>query len=230
MRDVSRYSFSSTRSFPRLFSQIIVTVVSLVRPWRVQVSAFTAPLSQSTRQPPYLSMIAGIGIQRNRTFDKSMMNRSKFLSATAATFLTSTSSFVVVMANHPDECQAKSPRKVDIENHPRYIERELEMTYGTDPNGNPRTRGVLVRRLTGDATPYTFPVSPIRLVKEWPDEAPPFRPEDFFRTDSNDDGWFYKVPRLVYHIDEPAVASLTQYYRNNIAPHSDILDICSSWV
>ena len=34
----------------------------------------------------------------------------------------------------------------------------------------------------------------------------------------------------MYHIDEPAVASLTQYYRNSIDPKSDILDICSSWV
>jgi hypothetical protein len=44
------------------------------------------------------------------------------------------------------------------------------------------------------------------------------------------DSWFYSVPKLVYHIDEPAVAALTQYYRNNIPPKSDILDICSSWV
>lgn len=33
----------------------------------------------------------------------------------------------------------------------------------------------------------------------------------------------------MYHIDEPAVAALTQYYRNNIRPGSAILDICSSW-
>ena len=95
--------------------------------------------------------------------------------------------------------------------------------------GNPRTRGVLVRRFTGDSTPYEFPVKPIKLVKDWPDK-PPFSEMDFFRTDSSDDSWFYTVPKLVYHIDEPAVASLTQYYRNNIAPGSDILDICSSWV
>ena len=85
------------------------------------------------------------------------------------------------------------------------------------------------KKFTGDSTPYSFPVSPIRLVKEWPD-SPPFRPEDFLRADSLDDSSFYTVPRLVYHIDEPAVASLTQYYRNNIPKGSDILDICSSWV
>jgi len=38
------------------------------------------------------------------------------------------------------------------------------------------------------------------------------------------------VPRFVYHIDEGAVAALTQYYRRTIKPGSDILDICSSWV
>jgi hypothetical protein len=166
------------------------------------------------------------------------VNRAKFLSASAATFLTSTSSFVV-MANNPEECQAKqgdaaptwsssTPSKQGNKN-PRYIEKELEMKYGEDKDGNPRTRGILVRRLTGDSTPYSFPVSPIRLVKEWPDQ-PPFKPEDFFRSDSNDDGNFYKIPRLVYHIDEPAVASLTQYYRNNVPKGSKILDICSSWV
>ena len=96
-------------------------------------------------------------------------------------------------------------------------------------DGNPRYRGILVRRMTGDSTPYEFPVKPVRLVQEWPEE-PPFKPEDFFRADSNDDGIFYTVPKLVYHIDEPAVASLTQYYRKKIKKGSEILDICSSWV
>ena len=72
-------------------------------------------------------------------------------------------------------------------------------------------------------------MKPVSLVKEWP-EKPPFKPEDFFRADSNDDAWFYTVPKLVYHIDEPAVAALTQYYRKSIPPGSKILDICSSWV
>jgi hypothetical protein len=67
------------------------------------------------------------------------------------------------------------------------------------------------------------------LVKEWPAE-PPFTKQDFFRADENDDSTFYTVPKLVYHIDEPAVAALTQYYRRTISPKSDILDICSSWV
>jgi len=104
------------------------------------------------------------------------------------------------------------------------------MKYGTGPDGNPRTRGLLVRRFTGDSTPFTFPVRPVSLVKEWPENKPPFRKEDFLRADQQDDGSFYAIPRFVYHIDEAAVSSLTQYYRNNIPAGSDILDICSSWV
>lgn len=57
-----------------------------------------------------------------------------------------------------------------------------------------------------------------------------FRDQDFFRADQQFDGSFYAVPRFVYHIDEGAVASLTQYYRKNIPKESSILDICSSWV
>ena len=105
-----------------------------------------------------------------------------------------------------------------------------------------------------DSAGFLFPTpSPVRLVKEWPDEIP-FTSKDFFRADEGDDENFYTLPRLVYHIDEPAVASLTQYYRNNISKGkggrqishfilkhlprilvlqrigSKILDICSSWV
>lgn len=39
--------------------------------------------------------------------------------------------------------------------------------YHVLADGNPRTRGVLVRRITGDSTPYEFPVKPVRLVQEW---------------------------------------------------------------
>jgi SAM-dependent methyltransferase len=152
------------------------------------------------------------------------LSRSRFLSSSAAAFLTS----AAVLALDPSPC----PAIMDVANsnsNPRYVDRELEMKYAEDGDGNPRTRGMLVRRITGDSTPYSFPVKPVSLVKEWPEE-PPFKPEDFFRADEIDDGSFYAVPRLVYHIDEPAVAALTQYYRKNIAAKSDILDICSSWV
>ena len=146
--------------------------------------------------------------------------RARFLSSTAASFFTS----AIVMATDPASCLAKVGN-----NNPRYIDKELEMQYESPSNNNPRTRGMLVRRFTGDSTPYQFPVTPIRLVTTWPTD-PPFTARDFERDDENDDAAFYSIPRLVYHIDEPAVAALTQYYRNSIAPNSEILDICSSWV
>jgi len=150
---------------------------------------------------------------------KSLIQRSKFLAAGAASFT------AAVTGLNPESCAA-SPT---LNDNPRYIDSQLEMKYADDSNGNPRVRGVFVRRFTGDSTPYTFPERAIRLIKEWPQD-PPFVESDFFRADSNDDGSFYAVPRLVYHIDEPAVAALTQYYRRHIKPGSSILDICSSWV
>jgi Methyltransferase domain len=153
----------------------------------------------------------------------SYLTRARFLSSTAATFMTS----ATVFASDPASCQARSNSIDNFSgNNPRYIDREIEMQYD---GSNPRTRGVLVRRFTGDSTPYKFPLTPIRLVTQWPDD-PPFTSKDFEREDESDDQNFYAIPRLVYHIDEPAVASLTQYYRNNIPPGSEILDICSSWV
>lgn len=38
------------------------------------------------------------------------------------------------------------------------------------------------------------------------------------------------MPRFCYHIDEGAVRGITNYYKNNIADGSSVLDICSSWV
>ena len=149
------------------------------------------------------------------------MDRAKFLSASAATFASGATGFVAANS-FPEACDAASK-------NPRYIDQELEMNYGNDSKGNPRNRGLLVRRYTGDSTPFEFPVSPVRLVQTWPEEWP-FKPQDFSRSDPSNDQGFYTVPKLVYHIDEPAVASLTQYYRKTIAPKSDILDICSSWV
>lgn len=64
---------------------------------------------------------------------------------------------------------------------------------------------------------------------KWPDKWP-FTDVDFKRMDETDDEIFYDTPRLVYHIDEGAVAALTEYYAKTIKPKSDILDICSSWI
>ena len=112
--------------------------------------------------------------------------------------------------------------------NPRYLDYEVQMAV-PDASGNSRTTGFFLKRYTGDSTPFTFPQNPVRLVRQWPPE-PPFSKEDFSRMDETDDSSFYGVPRFVYHIDEGAVAALTQYYRRTIKPDSEILDICSSWV
>jgi len=64
-----------------------------------------------------------------------------------------------------------------------------------------------------------------KFPPEWPYNA-----ADFKRMDESDDAVFYDQPRLVTHIDDKAIAALTEYYGKEIAAGSDILDICSSWI
>ncbi|WIA22632.1 hypothetical protein OEZ86_009611 [Tetradesmus obliquus] len=68
---------------------------------------------------------------------------------------------------------------------------------------------------------------------KWPEKWP-FRPEDFLRYDESDDSVFYEAPRFVYHIDDGAVKSLTEFYSSVFPPSGSddvaMLDICSSWV
>ena len=44
----------------------------------------------------------------------------------------------------------------------------------------------------------------------WPTSWPYTKPDDFKRLDEAPDTAFYKYPKLVYHIDEGAVAALTR--------------------
>jgi SAM-dependent methyltransferase len=55
-------------------------------------------------------------------------------------------------------------------------------------------------------------------------------PNAFRRYDENPDEEFYKTPRLVTHIDDRAIAAVTQLYREFFAPGGDILDLMSSWI
>src|SRR5216684_1349410 len=52
----------------------------------------------------------------------------------------------------------------------------------------------------------------------------------FHRIDEDDDGLFYEPPRLVYHIDDHAVAALTEFYRAVLPEGGVLLDLMSSWV
>ena len=52
----------------------------------------------------------------------------------------------------------------------------------------------------------------------------------FTKIDAEEDEIFYEPPRLVYHIDEGAVAALTQFYRAVLPARGVLLDLMSSWV
>ncbi|MBO0931166.1 class I SAM-dependent methyltransferase [Fibrella aquatilis] len=51
----------------------------------------------------------------------------------------------------------------------------------------------------------------------------------FRRYDETDDGEFYQSPRLVVHIDEPAIAATTALFREKLPKDGAILDLMSSW-
>jgi SAM-dependent methyltransferase len=54
--------------------------------------------------------------------------------------------------------------------------------------------------------------------------------EAFRRTDEAPDEEFYRTPRLVTHIDDGAMAAVTQLYRELFPAGGEILDLMSSWV
>ena len=67
----------------------------------------------------------------------------------------------------------------------------------------------------------------------------PYTAADLNRLDNSDDSNFYTDPRLVTHIDDTAIQSLTDYYRESFEEFAagseepvtiDILDMCSSWI
>ncbi len=59
----------------------------------------------------------------------------------------------------------------------------------------------------------------------------PELPEGAFgRMDETPDEEFYRTPRLVTHIDNNAIAAVTQLYRELFPPDAEILDLMSSWV
>ncbi len=52
----------------------------------------------------------------------------------------------------------------------------------------------------------------------------------FERSDESADAGFYVAPRFVEHIDDGAIAAVTQLYRERIPAGSSVLDLMSSWV
>jgi SAM-dependent methyltransferase len=55
-------------------------------------------------------------------------------------------------------------------------------------------------------------------------------PDSFRRYDETPDTWFYGQPRFVEHIDDGAIAAVTQLYRELFPPAGRVLDLMSSWV
>ena len=52
----------------------------------------------------------------------------------------------------------------------------------------------------------------------------------FAKIDAEEDELFYEPPRLVCHIDDGAIATLTEFYRTVLPAGGILLDLMSSWV
>jgi SAM-dependent methyltransferase len=57
-----------------------------------------------------------------------------------------------------------------------------------------------------------------------------FADQPFRRADQSEDGLFYAQPRMVKHIDDTAIDIIRRLYGKQIQPHSDVLDLMSSWI
>jgi SAM-dependent methyltransferase len=60
--------------------------------------------------------------------------------------------------------------------------------------------------------------------------SPPWDAHSFDRIDPEPDTNFYAQPRFVQHIDDGAIASVTETILRYVPPGSDVLDLMSSWV
>src|SRR5215472_14653047 len=63
-----------------------------------------------------------------------------------------------------------------------------------------------------------------------PEELPGLPPGAFQKLDGEADELFYAPPRLVCHIDDAAIAALTEFYRAVLPAGGVLLDLMSSWV
>ena len=98
-------------------------------------------------------------------------------------------------------------------------------------------------------TSRSFSLKASRLISSFdPDDFAlpsgqwPYTASDMGRLDPTDDASFYDTPRFVTHIDDRAIESLTEYYKEEFestlkkkkgsggGDKLDILDLCSSWI
>jgi SAM-dependent methyltransferase len=61
-------------------------------------------------------------------------------------------------------------------------------------------------------------------------DLPELPPEAFLKEDTSPDPLFYRQPRFVTHIDESAVAAVTELYRALFPAGGTVLDLMGSWV
>jgi SAM-dependent methyltransferase len=62
-----------------------------------------------------------------------------------------------------------------------------------------------------------------------PDNYEQWDPRWFEKADASSDAGFYVAPRKVVHIDDTAIAAVTQLYRELLPANGAILDLMSSW-
>ena len=62
------------------------------------------------------------------------------------------------------------------------------------------------------------------------DPNTPLPADLFHRQDETPDAEFYHHPRFVTHIDDAALAAVTQLYRDYFSSDAELLDLMSSWV
>jgi hypothetical protein len=62
------------------------------------------------------------------------------------------------------------------------------------------------------------------------EQLPGLPAEAFAKHDTSPDADFYDFPRLVTHIDDPAIAAVTAIYRAVLPASGTVLDLMSSWV
>ena len=62
------------------------------------------------------------------------------------------------------------------------------------------------------------------------EQLPELPPAAFDKADPTPDAAFYDFPRFVTHIDEGAIAAVTQAYRQALPAGGAVLDLMSSWV
>jgi SAM-dependent methyltransferase len=62
------------------------------------------------------------------------------------------------------------------------------------------------------------------------DDLPGLSPGAFDKLDAEEDEYFYEPARLVFHIDDGAIAALTGFYRTVLPAGGILLDLMSSWV